>query len=122
METLLEKAGDVQILHLQGRLDVSATQPFEDLVLGLLLKGERRLLMECAGLQYVSSSGLGVFLTANKRLAGNGRIVFAALTTHVQHVFQLVGFYSTFQICGTAAEAVHLLSAIAGTASPSSAN
>lgn len=50
---------------------------------------------------YVSSSGLGAFITGAKTLGSAGSIVFTALNQHVNQIFEMSGLSNVFQICGT---------------------
>src|SRR5262245_4426716 len=104
METLEEKIGDVKVLHLRGRLDLAATPEFESRVKTLIGAGEKRIVLDCRDLKYVSSSGIGAFITCGKQLSKNGSLVFAALTHHVESVFEMTGISRVFTICKTKEE------------------
>jgi anti-anti-sigma factor len=111
METLVEKVGDVHILHLRGRLDLTAVTEFGALLQGVIGAGATRIVMDCRDLQYVSSSGLGAFISGGKTLGPGGKLVFAALNHHLQNVFEMTGIASLFQICGSKEEALRHLGA-----------
>jgi anti-sigma B factor antagonist len=111
METLLEKAGHVQVIHLRGRLDLSATPEFEQFLLQLIETGERRILLDCTDLRYISSSGLGVFVAAGKQLGEEGKLAFASLNPHIRHVFDLVRFDSFFEVFPSKQEGIDQLNA-----------
>jgi len=54
------------------------------------------------GLQYIGSIGLGIFIASGKALAAQGgKLSFAGLTEHVRSVFEMVGFYTLFQVFPT---------------------
>jgi anti-sigma B factor antagonist len=106
MEALLEKVGDVQVLHLRGRLDLATSPDFATLLQGLIVGGETKIVMDCRDLKYVSSSGLGTFIAAGKSLSGNGKLVFAGLSAHLQSLFDMTGIANLFEICGTKDDAV----------------
>lgn len=109
METLQEKIGDVQVLHLKGRLDLEAAPKFESLVNKLIAGGETRFVLECRDLKYVSSSGLGAFIACGKQLSGGGALVFAALSSHLQSLFEMTGIASMFTICNSEQDALNRL-------------
>jgi anti-anti-sigma factor len=101
------KQNGIVILGLKGRLDASNAGTLESKVLALIDAGERRFVVDCAQLDYISSAGLRVLLMAVKRLNANGgKIAIAALQDQIKEVFDIAGFSSIFQICGTQAEAV----------------
>jgi anti-anti-sigma factor len=109
METLEEKIGDVKVLHLRGRLDLVAAPEFENLVKSLMGVGERKFVLDCRDLKYVSSSGLGAFLSFGKELANEGTLVFAGLSHHVESLFEMTGMAGLFTICKTKQDALQRL-------------
>jgi anti-sigma B factor antagonist len=111
METLVEKVGDVQILHLRGRLDLTAAAEFSALLDGIISAGATKIVMDCRDLQYVSSSGLGAFISGGKQLGPDGKLLFAALNRHVQSVFEMTGIANLFQICASKEDALRQFAA-----------
>src|SRR5260370_29732932 len=109
METLVEKVGDVQILHLRGRLDLTAAEEFEALLHGIIGEGGTKIVMDCRDLQYVSSSGLGAFISGGKKLGPDHKLVFAALNRHVHNLFEMTGLVNLFEICGSKEDALRQL-------------
>jgi anti-anti-sigma factor len=73
------------ILALSGKLDTTNAKTFEDKILGLINSGAQRLVVDLSQLEYVSSSGLRVFLLAAKRLhRSNGKIALYSLNDHIR--------------------------------------
>ncbi|MGH7846311.1 MAG: STAS domain-containing protein [Candidatus Binatia bacterium] len=106
MEISEDRKADVVILLLSGKLDATTAKTFEDKIIGAINSGTRRLVVDLSQLEYISSSGLRVFLLAAKRLnSANGKVVLCALTDHVRQVFELAGFSSIFSIYGSRDEA-----------------
>ena len=110
METLAELVGDVQVLQLRGRLDLTAADEFGALLLKVIDTGHTKIVVDCRDLQYVSSSGLGAFIAGGKKLGPNGKLVFAALGRNVQNVFDLTGLSNLFQIYPSKEDALRQLS------------
>ena len=106
METLLEKVGDVQVVHLRGRLDLAASPEFGRLMQQLIGAGESKIVLDCRDLKYVSSSGLGTFIAAGKGLGDNGKLVFAGLNNHLQNLFEMTGIAGLFDVCASKDDAV----------------
>jgi len=101
------KQGEASILALSGRLDAVTSKAFEEKVHAAIESGARRLVVDLARLEYVSSSGLRVLLLAAKQLRGmDGDIRLCSLQDHVQQVFDLAGFSSILSIYGSRDEAV----------------
>ena len=78
-----------------GRLDAAeapAAQSFLDRVEGVVT-------LDCSGLDYISSAGLGVLLKTQKRLlASSGKLRLAGLKPHLHDVFTYSGFDQLFEI------------------------
>lgn len=50
-------------------------------------------------LEYISSAGLGVLLSAQKRLSGSGHTLrLANLNSHIREIFTIAGFDRIFEI------------------------
>jgi anti-sigma B factor antagonist len=109
MEINEDKKDDVVILALSGKLDATTSKTFEDKLLADIDSGGQRFVIDLTQLEYVSSSGLRVFLLAAKRLSGNGKIVLCSLKDHVRQVFDLAGFSSILSIYDTRDEAINNL-------------
>ncbi|MGH3056427.1 MAG: STAS domain-containing protein [Gaiellaceae bacterium] len=105
MEISEAKKNGVVVLGLSGRVDASNAAVLEQKILALIGAGESCLVLDCAQLQYMSSAGLRVLLVAAKRL-GSSKLAIAALSNQIHDVFDIAGFSSILQICGTEEEAV----------------
>ncbi len=107
MDISEDRRADAVVLALSGKLDATTAKTFEDKILRLINSGAQRLVVDLALLEYVSSSGLRVFLLAAKRLqATDGKIILCGLQDHVRQVFDLAGFSSILSIYGSRDEAV----------------
>ena len=111
METLVENVGDVQVLHLRGRLDLAASPDFSALLQKMISGGTTKIVLDCRDLKYVSSSGLGAFIAGGKSLGSAGKLVFTALSPHVNGLFEMSGLSTLFEICGTKEDALRKLGA-----------
>ena len=108
------KAGAV-ILALSGKLDATTAKAFENRILTVIDSGAgQRLVVDLAQLDYVSSSGLRMFLLAAKRLqATNGKITLHGLQDQIRQVFDVSGFSSIISIYGSRNEAIEGVSTLA---------
>ena len=107
MDISEDRKADAVVLALSGKLDATTAKTFEDKILGLINSGAQRLVVDLTLLDYVSSSGLRVFLLAAKRLqTTDGKIVLCGLQDHVRQVFDLAGFSSILSIYGSRDEAI----------------
>lgn len=93
-----ERVGSTCLLVLDGRLDTETSADLELAVQDLLQAGERRFVIDLAGVGYVSSAGLRVLLMLAKTVDGNGSLRLAALNPTVRQVFDVAGFTPLFVI------------------------
>jgi anti-sigma B factor antagonist len=110
MEITVEKAGDVHVVALSGKLILPHTTTLDDSVRELIESGARKILFDCNDLSYAGSSGLGVFVnTANRLKKVEGKIAFANLNRNLTNVFDIVGFFDLFEVFSTREEALIVL-------------
>jgi anti-anti-sigma factor len=90
--------GDDGVIALSGRLDASQAERL-DQALGAV---RGATILDCAGLEYVSSLGLGVLLKTQKRLMTEGAgLRLRGLSPHLREVLRFSGFDRIFEIEGT---------------------
>jgi stage II sporulation protein AA (anti-sigma F factor antagonist) len=99
MEIQEGRSGDVLVVAPRGRVDSTTSGDLEARLLDVLGSGQRRLVLDLAGIEYISSAGLRVLLLVAKRLkTAQGDLVLCALTPAVRQVFELAGFLAIFQL------------------------
>lgn len=85
-------AAPVLVLVAEGRLGAGAAQALREALVGAMAEGHRRLVVDLAGVDYVSSAGLVLFEEAQRELdAQGGRLVLAALSEPVRVTIELSG-------------------------------
>jgi len=97
------------VAELSGRLDARSAPDFERDALAAAdgLEGERGMLLDLSGLEYISSAGLRSILLLARRLSGSGgRVVLCGMSGVVKEVFDISGFGSIFQLHDSVAEAL----------------
>ncbi len=83
------------IIVISGRLDAAQAPTAQ----ALLDQVEGTVTLDCRGLEYISSAGLGVLLKTQKRLmAGGGKLRLAGVSRHLQDIFGYSGFDRLFEI------------------------
>ncbi|MDR1148869.1 MAG: STAS domain-containing protein [Spirochaetaceae bacterium] len=86
-------------LSLTGYIDTYNSNSFQKRVQKAIEHGYKRLIFNCGGLNYVSSTGIGSFTAFLKSLKGiGGDIVLLDVQPKVYEVFQLLGFSQFFNI------------------------
>lgn len=90
---------DLTILSLEGYLDAHTAPEFESAVQREIDAGRRKLIVNCEGLSYISSAGLGVFMSFLEELRQNGGdIKISGPAPKVLQVFEILGFPAIFDM------------------------
>lgn len=99
MELIITENGDQLTGTLKGRLDTVCAEQFGRDMQPLMDAAHRSILLDCTALEYISSSGLRLFLTLRKQVAAKGgKLTLSNLNDDVQEVFTLTGFSNLFDI------------------------
>lgn len=89
----------ITIFALGGYLDAHTAPQFEKAVEEEFQAGRVRIIVDCAGLSYISSAGLGVFMSFVEEIReAGGDIKICGLTPKVFQVFEVLGFPALFDI------------------------
>ena len=109
IETLTERGALVVVVT--GRLDAVTAPAYVERLREELAGGARRLVMDCSGLEYVSSAGLRAILLVSKDLTRiGGTEVYCGLQQQAMEIFKMSGFASIIQIHDTRDTALQSLS------------
>lgn len=93
MEVRVITEGNATVLEIIGRVDTATSAQLEDVVGAYYSKPESNVVFECKGMDYISSSGLRVFLSAHKNIAmKGGSFSIRNLSPQVKSVFDMTGF------------------------------
>lgn len=102
-----EERKDIQIVEIEGRIDAHTAPEVEKALSALLDTGVGKIIIDFAQVNYISSGGLRVFLTALKQTrANNGDLKLVNLIPNVEKIFKLAGFTKIFNILSDVASAV----------------
>ena len=106
MKVTPTSAADTLTLALDGELDASSAVVLDTELTKPEVLGFRKVLIDCAKLSYISSAGLGVFISHLQRLQdANVKLVFFNMQEKVFNVFEILGLDGLMTIVPTAAEA-----------------
>ena len=86
-----ETNGNNLTIALSGRLDTT-TAPELESELKDSLDGIATLIMDCKELEYISSAGLRVFLSAKKTMNKQGSMIVRNASDEVKEIFEVTGF------------------------------
>jgi anti-sigma B factor antagonist len=85
------KNAETLIVNVEGRLDTTTAPEFENF-LNANLQGVKELAIDCAKLEYVSSAGLRVLLSTQKKMQKIGSMKVKNVCEEVMEVFEITGF------------------------------
>lgn len=87
------------IASLNGRLDTPAAVKAQDSFKPLHEEADKEIILECTKLEYISSSGLRLFLALRKEAAAKGgRVIIKNINDDIRKVFMMTGFFNLFEI------------------------
>lgn len=99
MTLTITQAAEAINATLEGRLDTAASAQFATDMQPLLDNASKHIIMDCKNLEFISSSGLRLFLTIRKAsIAAGGKVTICNVSENVKQVFVITGFYSLFEI------------------------
>ena len=91
--------GSVVVLALDGYLDAHTAPQFEKAIQEEHTAGRNQIAVDCAKLTYISSAGLGVFMSFIEEIrAAGGDVKLAGIVPKVYQVFEVLGFPALFDI------------------------
>jgi anti-sigma B factor antagonist len=91
---------NLSVINLNGYLDAHTAPRFEEVVQSEIEAGHYRIIVNCEGLTYISSAGLGVFMSFIEEIRDQGGdIKICGLTPKVRQVFDILGFPAIFDLC-----------------------
>lgn len=107
MTIATEPTASATIVPLQGQINSANAATIESEVLALVDGGTRNLVLDFAGLDYISSAGLRMVLVVAKRLKQEGGLlVLCGMQPHVREVFDISGFLAILNVEPTRSEAL----------------
>jgi anti-sigma B factor antagonist len=87
------------VVTLQGRLDTTQADAVEKKIIEILDQNHNYIIFDCTEMDYISSSGLRIFLIAQKRMmATAGQLKLCNLQAGIQEIFDMSGFSMIFNI------------------------
>ena len=97
MNICIAKENDVTVLKLEGRLDTTTAPELEKTING---EGDalKNLVLDFAGVDYISSAGLRVLLSAQKKMNVQGHMELINVKETVMDIFEMTGFADILEI------------------------
>jgi len=95
------------ILELKGRMDVMTAPVVREKIISVINQGEKMLLLDCSGLDYVSSAGLRVLFEAAYKVQDvKGKIACYGVNSNVLKIFRLADLTSEIPLFPSQEEAL----------------
>ena len=89
----------LSIISLEGFVDAHTAPQFESAMQAEIEGGRTRIIVDCARLNYISSAGLGVFMSFIEEVRElGGDIKICGLVPKVRHTFDILGFQDIFEM------------------------
>lgn len=93
MKTEITQTDNTVVVTVAGRLDTVTSAEFEKTLAPYFTSQGLDLILDCREMEYISSAGLRVVLTAHKSVtANNGRFSIRNISKEVRSVFDMIGF------------------------------
>ncbi len=83
--------GTTATLTVAGRVDTQTSGQLEEAIKGIGTD-ITKLILDMAGLEYISSSGLRVILMAQKMMNKQGEMIIKNVNSEVYEIFDITGF------------------------------
>ena len=101
------KENDLTILNINGEVDASSSIQLDESLGAIVSNGDPKILIDCGGLNYISSAGLGVFMSYIEDVkTKNIKMALFGLNDKVMNVFEILGLDQLLTIVNTKKEAV----------------
>lgn len=98
MEVIINNEGGAVKAALNGRLDTAAAASVGNDFEALMQQADKQIVLDCEGLEYISSSGLRLLLALRKAtMAKGGGMTLTNVNEQVNRVFAMTGFINLFQ-------------------------
>ena len=89
----------LSIITLEGFVDAHTAPQFENVIQSEIAAGRNRIIVNCEKLNYISSAGLGVFMSFIEEIREiGGDIKICGLVPKVKHTFEILGFQDIFDM------------------------
>ncbi len=99
MNITIDEAGGVVSAAISGRLDTLAATESQSSFALLHNHATEKIMLDCGGLEYISSSGLRLFLALLKDVkAQGGELELHNVNDEIGNIFSITGFDKLFNI------------------------
>lgn len=97
MNIIKKQDGTTLTVALEGRLD-TVTSPHLEGELRTAVNGVTELIFDLTGLEYISSAGMRVLLSAQKVMNRQGKMTIRNVKPEIMEIFEVTGFVDILSI------------------------
>lgn len=84
---------DLSVVRIDGVIDTLTATQLEEVLERLLKRGQYKIILDLAGVDYISSAGWGIFISRIKEIREkNGDIKLANMVANVYEIYELLEF------------------------------
>lgn len=111
MQTTTNKETIFYTISIKGDLDASSSIIMDNAMQEAVVANEKHILVDCERLEYISSAGLGVFMSYLTDFEENDtKMALYGLSAKVRNVFEMLGLDQLIKLCHTREEACSFVS------------
>lgn len=111
IEVIDTQRNGIHLVRIEGRLDASFSSQLEDEIDRVLEQKTKSIILDFSGVTYLSSSGLRVLLSINKKTESDGGLVLINLRDIVKKVIEVAELDDYLTQAETVEEAMAILEA-----------
>jgi anti-sigma B factor antagonist len=105
-----EIENDYYVIKINGDVDASSSIFLDEAIEEAVNEGQKKIMVDCENLHYISSAGLGVFMSRIQEFELNNiSLVIFGLNDKVKNVFQILGLDQLIQIAESRSQAKELI-------------
>ncbi|HXB56124.1 MAG TPA: STAS domain-containing protein [Vicinamibacteria bacterium] len=107
LEVQTRELDDIVLLYPQGFINAHTVRLFESAIQKALKDNRFKIVVNCSGLVYIASAGLGAIMGAIEEVRGNGGdIRLSELNETVLNIFEILGFNHLYRVFPSEIEAI----------------
>jgi anti-sigma B factor antagonist len=98
---------EITLIYPRGYINAHTVRLFEGEIQKALEQRQFKIVVNCAGLSYIASAGLGAIMGAIEEIRGNGGdLRLSELNETVLNIFEILGFNHLYRIFPSEVEAI----------------
>ena len=97
MNISIQKSNATSIVTIDGRIDTLTADSFESQTIPLITEESPNIILNCTSVDYISSTGLRVFIICDKQAVKyNGTVTIRGLQPFLKEIFDVSGLTDLF--------------------------